>query len=643
MALAASQSRQLVVLLFAVGCLLALCGSQAQAADYSEQKKLLRKVSTVSRAAERYARAGRNDDATEAFGKASEYLNEASKQLDERLTKQFERASETLSESYAELIAAGIKLPALSLPTAVAKPDADPGKAMGGRFAEGMVSFTQQVAPLLAAKCGRCHIDGEKGDLSLASYQNLMRGSRTAGMVLTPGEAVGSVLVESIASGDMPRGGGRVTPQELQMIIKWINEGAKFDGNDPAANLRDLKLGDGKMTKTPAEKMPSMSMAPKIRRSTGKESVSFAIDIAPILAEGRCVQCHIQQARGGLQMATYQMVSSAGIIVPGDPDKSPLVQRIRAEIRPRMPMGGRPLPDEQIEKIATWIREGATFDGELPTDPLPRVTLLARADRATSEELSEMRVGMAMRNWKIAIPDESAEAFDTDRFHVVGNLPSERLEAIGKQAETIADGVLKVFRQSDATLGKSRMTLFVVGKRLDYSEFGMMIERRELPPEIKAHARFDGVDSYACLLTKEEPQPNDQLFLAEQIAHLHLAERTKTRAPEWLIEGAALAAAAKVERKSETVAEWDKQLPQLALRLRSPSDFQTGRLAPPMAKVLRYGFAKAMLQNSKGFNQLLDEVAEGKDFTTAFKKQYRYSPEELATGWVGMLRRGGKR
>lgn len=46
-------------------------------------------------------------------------------------------------------------------------------------------------------------------------------------------------------------------------------------------------------------------------------------------------------------------------VVPKDPDKSLLVQRIEGTFPPRMPQGGNPLPQAQIALIRQWISEGA--------------------------------------------------------------------------------------------------------------------------------------------------------------------------------------------------------------------------------------------------------------------------------------------
>src|SRR5690606_825098 len=135
-------------------------------------------------------------------------------------------------EQHAALSSTGVKLPdlvAIDLKAALASTSKP-----GGRLNPDDVSFTKEIAPMLAAKCGTCHIDQKRGTFSLSSYNALMKGSEGGVRVITPGVGVGSVIVALIASGDMPRGNGpRVTSEELAALVKWINHGAKFDGRNP--------------------------------------------------------------------------------------------------------------------------------------------------------------------------------------------------------------------------------------------------------------------------------------------------------------------------------------------------------------------------------------------------------------------------
>ena len=289
------------------------------------------------------------------------------------------------------------------------------------------VSFTKEVAPILNAKCGRCHVQGSRGGFSLSSYAVLMKGP-PEGVVVFAGDVIGSRLIETIETGDMPRGGGRVTPTELKTLKDWVLQGAKFDGQDPTAMLTSAAAPEPAAPKAPT---------PKVMRSTGKETISFASDVAPLLVEN-CSGCHIDamQVRGGLRMDTFVRLMNGGdsgpMIVPGRGEASLLVKKLRgtAADGERMPAGGRPpLSEDAIALVSKWIDEGATLDGE-ESQPIRVMSQLAWAANATSEEMSSRRSDQANDNLKLVGGGESSEHL-TDHFRLVGTASSATLELVG--------------------------------------------------------------------------------------------------------------------------------------------------------------------------------------------------------------------
>src|SRR5262245_6371969 len=93
--------------------------------------------------------------------------------------------------------------------------------------------------------------------------------------------------------------------------------------------------------------------------------VSYSRDIAPIFAL-HCNSCHGDSGTaGGLMTRMHAELMKAGdAIVPGDPDRSQVVQFIegRRGEEHRMPLGAPPLTSEQIALIRQWIVEGAKAD-----------------------------------------------------------------------------------------------------------------------------------------------------------------------------------------------------------------------------------------------------------------------------------------
>src|SRR5256885_16395097 len=98
-------------------------------------------------------------------------------------------------------------------------------------------------------------------------------------------------------------------------------------------------------------------------------AVSYSRDIAPIFAL-HCNSCHGDSGTAGnLVTRTHaDLMRTGDTIVPGDPDRSQVVQFIegRRGEEHRMPLGAAPLAAEQIALIRRWIAEGAKADADPP-------------------------------------------------------------------------------------------------------------------------------------------------------------------------------------------------------------------------------------------------------------------------------------
>ena len=92
----------------------------------------------------------------------------------------------------------------------------------------------------------------------------------------------------------------------------------------------------------------------------------FHQDIRPILQK-QCSGCHRPAGKsGGLDVTTYKSFQAGGTrgpaFVPGDAEGSLTMKYLLAVVQPRMPMGGAPLPPDQIDLIREWIKAGAKDD-----------------------------------------------------------------------------------------------------------------------------------------------------------------------------------------------------------------------------------------------------------------------------------------
>jgi mono/diheme cytochrome c family protein len=110
--------------------------------------------------------------------------------------------------------------------SAPAEPTEEPAATTDAPASTTGVSFANDVLPILQSRCLNCHGgDRLEEGLSVKTYAELMAGSEN-GLVITPGDAGNSLLVELVSTQKMPKRGPKLTPPQVQLIIDWINQGA---------------------------------------------------------------------------------------------------------------------------------------------------------------------------------------------------------------------------------------------------------------------------------------------------------------------------------------------------------------------------------------------------------------------------------
>jgi mono/diheme cytochrome c family protein len=126
----------------------------------------------------------------------------------------------TATEAPTEAAATDTEAPATEAPAT------EPAAATQPVVQGATVSFTNDILPIFESRCIGCH-GGERTQegLDLKTHASLMAGS-TNGFVVTPGDAVNSLLVELVAAQEMPKRGPKLTPPQVQLITDWVNQGA---------------------------------------------------------------------------------------------------------------------------------------------------------------------------------------------------------------------------------------------------------------------------------------------------------------------------------------------------------------------------------------------------------------------------------
>lgn len=100
---------------------------------------------------------------------------------------------------------------------------------------------------------------------------------------------------------------------------------------------------------------------PAPTKLTPEQTQFFESKIRPLLT-GKCAPCHVDGvSRGGLSLdfrESWQKGGGSGpAVVPGSPEKSVLIQRVKSAGAP-MPPGGK-LSESEIAALETWVKMGA--------------------------------------------------------------------------------------------------------------------------------------------------------------------------------------------------------------------------------------------------------------------------------------------
>ncbi len=235
-------------------------------------------------------------------------------------------------------------------------------KAAGAKPKPGEpIDFDRHVLPILEERCNSCHhapfdrsgrLVNPKAGLRLDDYAQVMKGT-IEGPVVKANDLEASNLYQVLILPEdddlfMPPKGGPLDGDEIDVIKRWITEGAKPSKTSVSSTKGGIPAPD--------------------------EPVSFHNHILPLF-EKKCMECHgapfvknsrTIKPRAGLRLDSYEWVLKGNldgtIVSPGDHTDSALHRVITLpEDDPEiMPPKGGPLSEEEVVMIRRWILEGAS-------------------------------------------------------------------------------------------------------------------------------------------------------------------------------------------------------------------------------------------------------------------------------------------
>ncbi len=243
------------------------------------------------------------------------------------------------------------------------------------------LTFEKDVLPIFKANCVGCHgeMDPEAG-LSLLQLSKVLHGSEHGPVVAAgkPGESKLIQLVTGQAKPHMPP--QPLLPlleEEIETLRQWIAQSAELKSDAPvkAAEVKQEPVTEKEESPKPEpEPIPEPKPEPEKKKEAPKQKQvakvephsgpNFEKEIQPIF-NNNCVGCHGNtDPQAGLKLLSLEDLKNGStngdVVVMGQPEKSKLLQLVRADGKPKMPPNPLPaLSDEQVALIEKWIASGA--------------------------------------------------------------------------------------------------------------------------------------------------------------------------------------------------------------------------------------------------------------------------------------------
>lgn len=502
------------------------------------------------------------------------------------------------------------------------------------------VSFSDEVAPIINAHCVDCHSGNNPGGgLKLDTFA----GWKAGGSSRVP---LAHVLIPRLTTpgpGRMPKDQQPLPVDQFQTIVRWMQEGFKFDGASDMAPIGEKDSAEKE------EEEPVM-----IAKPTGKETVSFTKDVAPFIVN-ICVQCHSgNEPDGEYVMASFEGIMRGGasgqVIVPGEPEKSRLWLMVSNQEQPRMPPGQRRITRANYDALTTWIREGAVFDGDDAKKALREVVPSEMERQAealasmTPAQFIEHRKKVSGEQWKRAFPQENVTPVETEQFLVYGNAPKERLDQVAGWANAHVETLRAAFGGATGNpLWKGKLAIFVTKDRFGYQEFALAVnERSQVPDNVHGHVIITPNSENAYIVMEDIPDaasersPGMQAHLVNLLTQAYV-EQLSTNLPDWVVQGSGLYLAAQAHPENPYFPALRRTANAAIGELNAPAQvFQEGALSPAQAPAMAAALVDYLIR-MKGpatYARFIQQLSGGADIDQAISAVYGSNPTALGTAFI---------
>lgn len=283
-------------------------------------------------------------------------------------------------------------------PTSMTAPA--PAPSAGASIEPGQaLLYRDVVAPLLGARCGRCHgAAKQKGRLRVDSLEALRAGGKGGPAIVTPtgGTLLARVRAPRSADEHMPPADEpQLTSAQVALLAFWIESGASttaLASSAPAAlvaSARGLGASRTSPARVPAEPPSSSPIEPATSRAptTAGEVDLYGGIVRPIL-ERACAKCH----RGADANGSFDLDDDASLAAISAKGKSLLLDRLTLPLSDTdhmPPKKEAQLKPGELAVIKRWIDAGARRDGSVARADLPPDMVASVEPAAPSEPTTQ--------------------------------------------------------------------------------------------------------------------------------------------------------------------------------------------------------------------------------------------------------------
>ena len=130
------------------------------------------------------------------------------------------------------------------------------------------------------------------------------------------------------------------------------------------------------MMRTAVPLLVAFAVTMPVRAQSDPKAIEFfETKIRPVLAE-HCFKCHgTEKQKAGIRVdrrdKLVEATDEGALVVPGNPDKSRLIQAVRYVGEAKMPPKGK-LPDAVLADLTTWVKAGAVWPADKTTSAEPK-------------------------------------------------------------------------------------------------------------------------------------------------------------------------------------------------------------------------------------------------------------------------------